>query len=81
MPAVRRFAALVLALGIAAPSLAQGDPDTVTSQTWDSIELLGRNLSPGDKRRLFLRASESFAGTSVEIPVLAMRGLTPGPTV
>ena len=81
MPAARRLAALVLALGVAAPSLGQGDPDTVTSQTWDSIELLGRNLSPGDKRRLFLRASESFAGTSVEIPVLAMRGLTPGPTV
>jgi hypothetical protein len=56
-------------------------PATVTSTAWDPILLLGRKVAPGDRRRLFLRASESFAGASVEIPVLVTRGLTPGPTV
>lgn len=65
----------------AAPAPAQQDPITVRSKTWDAVELLGRSVAPGAKRRLFLRASESFAGTSVEIPVLVTRGLTPGPTV
>jgi hypothetical protein len=38
-------------------------------------------VAPGDKRRLFLRASESFAGASVDLPLLVIRGDEPGPTV
>jgi predicted deacylase len=36
---------------------------------------------PGERRRVFLRASESFAGDSVEIPVLAVRGERAGPVI
>ncbi len=71
----------LLAAALLAPAIHAQSTETVTSQTWEPIKILGRGVAPGDKRRLFLRASESFAGTSVEIPVLAMRGLTPGPTV
>lgn len=60
---------------------AAADPTTLTSTVWDPVLILGREVAPGSKRRLFLRASESFAGASVEIPVLVIRGLTPGPTV
>ncbi len=59
-------------------------PDTggvISSQRWEAATLLGHDVAPGDRRRLILRASESFAGASVEIPVLAIRGLTPGPTL
>ncbi|MCP5056247.1 MAG: succinylglutamate desuccinylase/aspartoacylase family protein [bacterium] len=69
----------LLASLAAGPAIAQ-EP-TVTSTSWDAVEILGRSVAAGGKRRLFLRASESFAGTSVEIPVLVIRGLTPGPTV
>ncbi len=81
-PGPTRSAARVLALAaglLALPSTAQ--EAAVTSTAWDTARLLGRQVAAGDKRRLFLRASESFAGTSVEIPVLVIRGLTPGPTV
>ncbi len=54
---------------------------TVASTQWDEVQLLGRRISPGDKRRLFLRTSESFSGSDSELPVLVTRGATPGPTV
>jgi hypothetical protein len=54
---------------------------TVASTQWDDVQLLGKRISPGDKRRLFLRSSESFTGSDSELPVLVTRGATPGPTV
>jgi hypothetical protein len=68
--------------GVAAPSTeAQPAPVTVASTNWDEIELLGKRVRPGDKRRLFLHSSESFAGSDTELPVLVTRGATPGPSV
>jgi predicted deacylase len=77
---------------VEAPAAAQGPspiPATtaisantvVTSTQWDEIRLLGSKIAPGDKRRLFLRSSESFSGSDVDVPVLVTRGATPGPTV
>jgi len=51
----------------------------IVSTTWDEVELLGQTVSAGDRRRLSLRAGESFAGDAIEIPVLVIRGNTPGP--
>lgn len=56
-------------------------PPSVASVPWDLVELLGQSVAPGDRRRLSLRAGESFAGDAVEIPVLVIRGTTPGPTL
>ena len=53
----------------------------VLSRPWGAAQLLECEVAPGERRRLFLRASESFAGDSVEIPVLAIRGERAGPTV
>ncbi|NNL87115.1 MAG: succinylglutamate desuccinylase/aspartoacylase family protein [Myxococcales bacterium] len=58
-----------------------GQDGVISSQRWEAATLLGHDVAPGDRRRLILRASESFAGASVEIPVLVIRGLTPGPTL
>ncbi len=55
--------------------------DGFRGQPWHTLSLLRAEVAPGDKQRLFLRASESFAGASVEIPVLVMRGVEPGPTL
>jgi predicted deacylase len=56
-------------------------PSSIVSTPWDQVELLGEAVAPGDRRRLSLRAGESFAGDAVEIPVLVIRGTTPGPTL
>ena len=92
----RAFASLLLAslLGAAradaqaapetgiSPAPAPGRaPLTVASTQWDEAVILGRRVAPGDKRRLFLRSSESFSGSDSELPVLVTRGATPGPTV
>jgi len=63
----------------AAPN--EGASLTVASTQWDELIILGRRIAPGDKRRLFLRSSESFSGSDSELPVLVTRGATPGPTV
>ena len=86
-----RLATLLLLL-LAAGARAQGDappaavpphgqPTTLTSVPWDRVELLGQSVAPGERRRLSLRAGESFAGDAVDIPVLVVRGTTPGPTL
>jgi len=55
--------------------------EAVLSRPWGVVELLDSEVAPGERRRLFLQASESFAGDSVEIPVLAIRGERAGPVV
>jgi predicted deacylase len=66
--------------GPAAVDPAAAKP-SVASVPWDSVELLGQSVAPGDRRRLSLRAGESFAGDAVDIPVLVVRGTTPGATL
>jgi len=67
--------------GISPAPAAGRAPLTVASTQWDEAVILGRRVAPGDKRRLFLRSSESFSGSDSELPVLVTRGATPGPTV
>jgi hypothetical protein len=62
-------------------AVSEPAPVTITSTQWDEVQLIGRRIAPGDKRRLFLRTSESFSGSDSELPVLVTRGATPGPTV
>jgi hypothetical protein len=66
----------------AAPAAVDPAPAKPTiSVPWDAVELLGQSVAPGDRRRLSLRAGESFAGDAVDIPVLVVRGTVPGPTL
>jgi len=55
--------------------------EAVLSRPWGATRLLDSEVEPGERRRLFLQASESFAGDSVDIPVLAIRGERAGPVV
>jgi predicted deacylase len=55
--------------------------EAILSRPWGVMRLLDCEVAPGERRRLFLHASESFAGDSVEIPVLAIRGERAGPVV
>ncbi|MDJ0790073.1 MAG: succinylglutamate desuccinylase/aspartoacylase family protein [Myxococcota bacterium] len=74
--------ALALSLGFAgAPAFAQSPQVPVRSTTWDQVELLGQRVAPGERARLMLRVSESFAGFSVDTPVLVLRGRVPGKTI
>ena len=75
-----RAASLVGLLGwsflrAALPTFAQ------TSVPWDEFEILGERVATGSRAQLELETSESFAGSTVITPVLAVRGQTPGPTV
>lgn len=59
---------------------APGTPNTV-EDVWGAATVVGFEVPAGERRQLFLRASESFAGAGVQLPVLVLRGERPGPTV
>lgn len=66
------------------PGEAQPDPASIPPAgppPWGPLELLGEQVAPGEVRELALRTSESFAGGGVDIPVVAIRGEKPGPTL
>ena len=56
-------------------------PEDALLPPWGPLEFLGEEIDPGEKRRLFLRASESFAGSGIDIPALVVRGAARGPTL
>lgn len=61
---------------------APGEPASSEAPiAWGPTRLLGDVILPGERRRLVLLSSESFAGADVELPVLALRGPRPGPTL
>ncbi|HXV36504.1 MAG TPA: succinylglutamate desuccinylase/aspartoacylase family protein [Myxococcota bacterium] len=66
---------------LAAPAPALAMPSATASVTWDEIEILSVRVATGEARRLMLRTSESFAGSSIDTPVHVLHGSTPGPTV
>jgi predicted deacylase len=51
------------------------------SGTWRAIELLRRTVAPGEKRRLQFPTGRDFGGSTLDIPVLVVRGERPGPTL
>ncbi len=78
---VARAALVVLALAAAPPCPAESTIPQVSTGPWAPLELLGKSVAPGEKRRLSLAATESFAGGSVPIGVSVARGVAPGPTL
>lgn len=48
---------------------------------WGPTRILGRKIGVGTKERIFLPASESFAGSAIDIPVVVARGMAAGPVV
>lgn len=55
--------------------------DVLLARPWEALQILDYQIVPGERRRLFLRSSESFAGDSVDIPVLVVHGRRAGPVV
>lgn len=64
-------------------SAISADADIVgpPAPRWGVTKFLERDIAPGDKTQAFVVASESFAGATVEIPALIVRGDHPGPTL
>jgi len=54
---------------------------SVARAQWQSTEVLGETIEPGQKWLLSWVSSESFAGGPVPIPVRVARGAHPGPTL
>jgi hypothetical protein len=69
------------AAAAAAPDASAPPPVGPPAPSWGSVTLLERQIAPGVKTQAFVPSSESFAGGSVKIPALIVRGATPGPTL
>ncbi|HEY8155898.1 MAG TPA: succinylglutamate desuccinylase/aspartoacylase family protein [Myxococcota bacterium] len=59
--------------------LAAGAADAQTP--WQSAEVLGETIAPGQKWLLSWVSGETFTGSPVPIPVRVARGFEPGPTL
>lgn len=74
-----RYAPVALALLLALVACApETTPTETTPGAWDPFEILGSQVAPGEKRRLALPVSESFAGATLPIPVTIAQGAAPG---
>lgn len=67
------LAGLVAALMLAAGSALGADAG--------ALDLLGMSVAPGQTHRTWWALSESFAGVSLETPILVARGVEIGPTL
>jgi uncharacterized protein len=72
---------LVLALAALSSSATALPPPETAPPSWGALSLLGASIEPGTRRRVDLRASQSFAGARLSIPVFVVRGGAPGPTL
>ncbi|TNF87377.1 MAG: succinylglutamate desuccinylase/aspartoacylase family protein, partial [Gammaproteobacteria bacterium] len=56
-------------------------PGPALTNTWGSLELLGREIGPGTARRMAFAEGESFASSYLNMPVFVARGKEQGPTL
>jgi hypothetical protein len=75
-----RAASIATALALLGAGGIPDAPDPAPA-AWGALEILGREVAPGEKRRVSLAATESFAGAPVPTPVIVARGSAPGPTL
>lgn len=48
---------------------------------WATLSILGAEIGPNQRRDLSYTAGQSFDGSSIETPVVVIRGIDPGPTL
>jgi predicted deacylase len=63
---------------------APDDPDQSAPEPkneWKKLEILGVEIEPGTRHDLNWTAGQSFAGSSIETPVIVIRGSRPGPVL
>ena len=48
------------------------------SETWGSIELLGRIIEPGTRSKFALNPDSTFQGSFLNMPIFVVRGSQPG---
>ncbi|MBY0472547.1 succinylglutamate desuccinylase/aspartoacylase family protein [bacterium] len=51
-----------------------------SSSTDSDFKISGIRIAPGETREIFLKVSESFMSTSIQVPVTVIRGKNDGPT-
>ncbi len=61
------------------PAQTSTQDTTELTTTTAKFELLGHSFVPGEKKRLGWSAGQSFAGGSIDTPVLVINGAHPGP--
>ena len=71
---------LALVLWLAALGIMQS-ADATGDEHWDSLQLLGREIAPGERSKFPFIPDRSFEASYLNTPVFVARGLTSGATV
>lgn len=72
-----RYLLIATALGLVGITAALVSEDSA-AEDWGALELVGREIQPGDKLKFPLIPDRSFEGSYLNMPVFAARGARPG---
>lgn len=61
--------------------LFASNPGHAEDERWGAVSILGADVRPGTKAQLSFLDESSYLKDAIDIPVLVMRGTTPGPTL
>jgi predicted deacylase len=67
-------------LALAATARTQ-EPEATAPEPLPAFEIAGFNVPAGERRPIQLQVSESFAGSKVDLDVVVLNGVAPGPTL
>jgi hypothetical protein len=70
----RLFAIAITAWPLVAPAQDAGS-------AWGPLEILGRDIAPGQKRKFGFETVRTFEGAFLDTAIFAARGVRPGPTL
>ncbi len=78
---MRTISLLTMTCILLAPGWACGQAIAVPSSGWGSLQLLEREIAPGQKRKFRYQHTQTFEGSFLDTPVFVARGSKPGPTL
>ena len=72
---------LLIACALIAPGRVLSQTTAAPSPGWGSLQLLEREVAPGQKRKFRYQHTQTFEGSFLDTAVFVARGTKPGPTL
>jgi len=78
---MRMTVLLLMACVLLAPGWAHGQAGNAPASGWGALQLLEREVAPGQKRKFRYQHTQTFEGSFLDTAVFVARGTKPGPTL
>jgi predicted deacylase len=78
---MRTISMLLMSCALLVPGWACGQAIEASSEGWGPLQLLEREIAPGQKRKFRYQHTQTFEGSFLDTVVFIARGARPGPTL